>query len=199
MVQNQHAILGKAPSRLPSKVAPQGLRTVARRSPRDDRARLMRKGILVGIIALVGANCQAQPPVAPENPAVVRLSTLGYLPGAEKCATVAGSGGEFIVRDAATGNEVFRGPLKAIEPNLDAAGVEHLLLADFSSLKREGTYRLKVTGAGDSPEFRIHANIFDWPFYCVARGMYLLRCGCAVEGEFHGHAFRQVPCHLHDA
>jgi endoglucanase len=26
-----------------------------------------------------------------------------------------------------------------------------------------------------------------------------MRCGCAVEGDFLGHKFRQEPCHIHDA
>jgi endoglucanase len=153
-----------------------------------------------GIIVLAASICEAQPPTIPEKAAAaIRLNTIGYLPGAKKVATVYGPESEFFIRDADSGSEVLRGSMKAPEPRPDALDDQNLMLADFSAVEREGVYRLVIPGMDESPEFRVATSAFNWPFYCTARAMYLMRCGCAVEGEFLGHRFRQEPCHIHDA
>ena len=42
-------------------------------------------------------------------------------------------------------------------------------------------------------------DIYNWPFYCVTRGMYLWRCGTAVSEAFDGSQFEHGACHLDDA
>ena len=130
----------------------------------------------------------------------VRFSTIGYLPEGRKVATVVGSEAEneFLVRDANSGEEVFRGPLSPVDAQPAPGGEARVMLADFSALDRAGRYRLVVEGGSESPEFEIDSAVYNWPYYLAARAMYLWRCGCAVEGNFAGHTFRQEACHLHD-
>ncbi len=139
-------------------------------------------------------------PTAAEAPAArIRLNTIGYLPDAPKVATIVGPAKEFVVLSADSGDEVLRGSLRVPEPRPDVLDDQSLVLADFSALEREGIYRLVIPGLAESPEFRVAPDVFSWPFYCITRGMYLMRCGCAVEGDFLGHRFRQEACHFHDA
>ena len=74
------------------------------------------------------------------------------------------------------------------------------LFADFSALKREGAYEIKIRGRSESSaQFFVGKDVYNWPFYCVFRAMYLWRCGCEVSGEFAGRRYEHAACHLDDA
>ena len=154
--------------------------------------------VLAGIFWAAALDCPAQPTPQPAA-TPIRLNTIGYLPDAPKLVTIAGTADQFLVADARSGNEVFRGRLSPVEPQTGGSHDARIMLADFSALDRAGSYRLLIPGVGESPEFRIGPDVFNWPFYCVTRAMYLWRCGCAVEAGFAGHTFRQEACHIHDA
>ncbi|HEY3395685.1 MAG TPA: cellulase N-terminal Ig-like domain-containing protein, partial [Lacipirellulaceae bacterium] len=154
--------------------------------------------VLTGIFWAMASDCCAQPTPQPAA-TPIRFNTIGYLPDAAKLVTIVGTADQFLVADARSGNEVFRGRLSPVEPRIDGSDDARIMLADFSALDRAGSYQLLIPGVGESPEFRIAPDVFNWPFYCVTRAMYLWRCGCAVEAEFAGHTFRQEACHVHDA
>jgi endoglucanase len=143
------------------------------------------------------ARAQPATTTVPTAAAPVRLNTVGYPPDSPKQATVASSGERFIIRDADKGREVFRGRLLPIGP--DSPNGPVLRIADFSALTRKGSYRLEIPGGEASCRFRIDEDIYNWPFYCAARAMYLWRCGTAVNADFGGHTFRHEACHLQDA
>jgi endoglucanase len=126
----------------------------------------------------------------------IRLNTVGYLPQAPKLAAVAANRKLFLIRDVSSGREVLRGELSPLDDKTDEP---ILLSADFSAVRDNGTYRLIVPGVAESAEFSIGSDIYNWPFYCTVRAMYLWRCGCAVEGEFGGHTFQHRACHVDDA
>ena len=78
---------------------------------------------------------------APESG--LHVDQVGYLTGHEKKAAVKDSGETaFSIVDAATGATVYEGKLSAAK--LDALSGERLRQADFSALRKVGTYRLKV-------------------------------------------------------
>jgi endoglucanase len=127
----------------------------------------------------------------------VRLNSIGYLPEAAKLATVAGDGKEFVVRDVKTDAEVMEGPLLRVDTG---SSKDPLLFADFTALKREGAYEVKIRGSsGSSAPFFVRKDIYNWPFYCVFRAMYLWRCGTEVSAEFAGRHYEHAACHLDDA
>lgn len=135
-------------------------------------------------------------PASATPAANIAFDTVGYLPQANKCATILGGGSELIVRDAGSNREVLRVKLRQFD---ESSASPRIMLADFSELRREGNYRLAVPGVGESSEFRIGRDVFNWPFYCAVRAMYLCRCGCEVHSEFAGHTFSHYACHTDDA
>jgi endoglucanase len=66
-------------------------------------------------------------------------------------------------------------------------------------LDQEGNYRLEIADGGDSYAFRVAKDVYNWPFYCSLRAMYLWRCGMEVSGEFGCDRFHHAACHLQDA
>jgi endoglucanase len=126
----------------------------------------------------------------------LRLNTVGYRPQSGKLATIETRAEDFIIRDVSNGRDFFRGKLLPVAAN---GGNAALRTADFSGLDRPGVYRIEVPDDNASAEFRVANDIYNWPFYCSMRAMYLWRCGTAVSGEFNGDHFQHDACHLHDA
>lgn len=129
--------------------------------------------------------------------AAVSLNTVGYLPKSQKIASIRGLNGEFVVRSAASSHEVVRGSLARVSDNSTPLR-DAIYFADFSAVSEPGTYALKVAGEDNRIECRVADDLFNWPFYCSVRAMYLWRCGCEVQGEFAGDTFRHAACHLDD-
>ena len=127
----------------------------------------------------------------------VRLNTIGYLPDAEKVATVAAPCNGFKVVRADDGKSVFEG--KPGEAQLNPDTEEQVYLIDFSDLKEAGTFRLLVDGVGESAAFSIREDVYTEPFQVVTRAMYLWRCGMEVDGEYRGIRFHHDACHMDDA
>ena len=164
----------------------------------SQRVRLAGLNLCLVLATLLGSVGFAQDPDAAEPKALpIGVNGVGYLPQSKKLATVVGGGEEFTVRDAQTGEEVLRGKLNS---SGDSTGDgPKLKTADFSALDREGEYVVSVPGVGESGRFRVAQNLYNWPFYLTTRAMYLMRCGCAVEGEFGGDTFKHAACHTDDA
>lgn len=146
------------------------------------------------VLLMPTANVGRSIAVGAEAAAPIGWNSVGYLPHSPKQATIAGNAENFLVVDAQTGNEVLRGRLAPLD-----TPTGKMLIADFSSVDQPGEYELVVPGVGRSGRFRIASDIFNWPLYCGVRGMYLWRCGCAVEGTFGGDTYRHAACHTEDA
>src|SRR4029079_14375745 len=149
------------------------------------------------LLSSVGAGTSVAVEASRPAGAAVRLNSIGYLPESAKIATVDGDGKEFVVRDLKTDAEVMEGPTFRAESDSSKAPN---LFADFSALKREGTYEIKVRGSSESSApFFVGKDTYNWPFYCVFRAMYLWRCGAEVSAEFAGRHYAHAKCHLGDA
>ena len=127
----------------------------------------------------------------------IRFNTVGYLPNAEKQATIAAPCANFTVVRVTDGSTAFKG--KATGPVLDPDTQEQLYTADFSKLKQPGEYQIDVPSVGRSAPFHIAADVYREPFHTAMLGFYLWRCGTAVSATYHGHTFAHAVCHTNDA
>jgi endoglucanase len=134
---------------------------------------------------------------AADESSAIRLNTVGYLPKAEKIVSLAASGTNYAVVRVSDNKTVFTG--KITGPVLNADTGESLYTADFSSVKKNGDYRLVVPGVGQSAPFHIAADVYREPYYTTMRGFYLWRCGIAVSSTYHGETFAHAACHTNDA
>jgi endoglucanase len=128
----------------------------------------------------------------------IALNQVGFLPGRAKRAAVvvdAASSGEagavpFRVVEAASGRKVFEGTLSAART--DAASGDTVAWADFSALKRPGTYRVEACGQS-SDAFAVTDDVYRHALWLTTRAFYGQRCGCAVDL---GGGYRHPACHL---
>ena len=127
----------------------------------------------------------------------IRLNTVGYLPHAEKKASIAATCTNFTVVRLPDLQTVFSSTVTG--PVLDPDTQEQLYTADFSKLKQPGEYQLDVPSVGRSAPFRVAVDVYREPFYVVMRGFYLWRCGTAVSATYHGQTFAHGICHTNDA
>jgi endoglucanase len=159
--------------------------TAWRRSGRKYFAAALLAGLLVNLA------------VAAAPAPTIRLNTVGYLPKAEKKASIAIPCTNFTVILLPVEKKVFSG--KATGPVQNADTQEELYTADFSACTKPGEYALDIPGVGRSAPFRIGKNLYREPFYTAMRGFYLWRCGTAVKGTYRGQTFAHAPCHTNDA
>lgn len=128
-------------------------------------------------------------------PAWPKQAMVGYFLGSLGEARVAQAGAEFTVLDAASGKEVWRGPLALRkDKGFPYPCYQDVWLADFSALRSPGEYRLRVPGLGESFAFRIDEGIPAAFARTYALGLYHQRCGGANELPF--TRFTHGACHL---
>lgn len=107
-------------------------------------------------------------------------------------------GKEFLLLDAKTGKEVFRGKISrriadAVyhSPQTANSGKSRIHFAgeevfelDFSRFGTPGLYRVQVPGVGSSWPFLIGSDAIGEAFYVRMRGMYQKRCGTAKDPQY---------------
>jgi endoglucanase len=117
--------------------------------------------------------------------AAIQVNQLGFLPAAQKLAVVpAGSATRFSLLDAASGKPVFEGALGAAA-TWDASG-ESVRVADFSSVRTPGSYRLAVAGLPDSAPFPIAADAYRALDAGAIRALTLNRASIALPERIAG-------------
>ena len=140
--------------------------------------------------------CPAVSVLAADNPTTaIKLDQVGYLPGSPKIALVSSPAKIFEVRRASDDRLVFHGDLGPVATDpLSGDAVE---AADFSQLRRAGSYYIQIPGVGKSWNFSVGSNVFERTWYLAMRGFYGQRCGTAVDlgSEFPGYS--HPACHLH--
>ncbi len=132
---------------------------------------------------------------ADENPtAAIKVDQVGYLPGGPKIALVSSLAQQFEVRRAGDRVVVYRGTLGPAQT--DPLSGDTVQSADFSRVRRAGTYYIEVPGVGKSWNFSVGGNIYEHAWYLAMRGFYGQRCGTAVDlgADFPGYS--HPACHL---
>jgi len=130
-----------------------------------------------------------------ENPTLaIKVDQVGYLPGGPKIALVSSLAKTFEIRRSSDAKLVFRGVLGPVAT--DPLSGDAVQAADFSQLRRAGSYYIQIPGVGKSWSFSVGSNVFGRTYYLAMRGFYGQRCGTAVNlgPEFPGYAY--AACHL---
>jgi endoglucanase len=123
----------------------------------------------------------------------IKVDQAGYLIDAPKVAIVASeTATAFAVVDS-EGSVALRGSLGTVAEDPDSG--DRVRAADFSSVRRAGSYRIVVDGVGESWPFKIADDAYRRAYYLAMRSYYGQRCGTAVDlgREFPGYA--HGACH----
>jgi endoglucanase len=166
-----------------------------------ERAGMKSRSIVAAIILMVviGGGCMGPAPqkeiaTTTED---IRLNSLGYLPAAQKKATIISACSRFSIKDASTGKTAYsakaKGPFSQQDVN------QTVWIADFSKVSKPGRYYIDVPGVGRSYEFEIGDKVYNNAFKTSMRAFYLWRCGTAVEGDYNGNHYYHAACHTDDA
>ena len=152
--------------------------------------------VIAGGLAFAMADKEAiKEPIQPNTD--IRLNSLGYLPAAQKKATIITECSNFTVKDASKNKTVYSGKVTGPFPQKDVN--QTAWFADFSKLNKPGKYYLEVPGLGRSIDFEIGDKVYDFAFYTSMRAFYLWRCGTEVNAIFNGNHYYHAACHTDDA
>ena len=110
---------------------------------------------------------------------MIAYSMSGYMPFSSKVAVLGFDAKRFDVVDALTGERVYSGNVKS-----QATTIGTFRVADFSGLRREGSYVLRAEGHATRP-FLVSTNAFTDSQWRVLNFIFCQRCGSAVTG-IHG-------------
>jgi endoglucanase len=128
------------------------------------------------------------------SPAPIRVDQIGYPASGTKLAAVVSTASTFAVHRVPDGEKVLEGELA--EPVFDALSGDTVRLADFSILSEEGTFEIRVPGAGRSWPFRIAAAPYADLLQLTMRSYYGQRCGTPVDL---GGGYAHPACHPRSA
>src|ERR1035437_7440904 len=83
----------------------------------------------------------------------VKVSSVGYLPGRVKRASITAAATAFTVKRDADGSVVFTGTASAAKTDADTS--QSIAVADFTTVTEVGKFYVDVTGVGRSEERRV--------------------------------------------
>ncbi|WP_127529588.1 glycoside hydrolase family 9 protein [Paenibacillus kobensis] len=132
---------------------------------------------------------------AASDPSNVRVNQIGYLPIADKIATVISSSTSALnweLRDAATGTAVAAGVTSVY--GFDQASGDSVHKANFSSFTATGSYKLWVSGVGTSAAFNITNDLYPTLTKDAMAYFYFHRMGTPIEA-----AYLAEPAYAHSA
>ena len=114
----------------------------------------------------------------------IRLNQIGFYPDAPKIAIVVSSKSQVFSIQTINGKTIFTGKL-----NLSfKSGFNRLYtrIADFSDLKKAGTYRLNVPGLGYSYPFTIARSVHRKVAVASIKAYYFTRASTKIETKYGG-------------
>ncbi len=153
---------------------------------------------VVSLVVIISGCAGPETPKEPIRPNTdIRLNSLGYLPAAQKKATIISKCSNFTVKEASKGKAVYSGKVTGLFTQNDVN--QTAWLADFSKLNKSGKYYLELPGLGRSIDFEIGDKVYDFAFYTSMRAFYLWRCGTEVNAIYNGSRFCHSACHTDDA
>src|SRR5438270_1992204 len=121
-----------------------------------------------------------------EGSADIKLNQIGFYPAAKKIAviTAPATGDRFYILSSNGKDTVYRGPLS--EARQSAYSSTKTRIADFSVLKKTGSYFVFVPGIGKSYEFRIAEHATHDLAVSVLKGFYFMRSNIPLEKKYAG-------------
>jgi endoglucanase len=144
----------------------------------------------------------------------IYLNQIGFFPDHQKIATVSSRANSFLVRSTKDNSVVFRSTLSSQRP--DPASGDTVRLANFTSLKSPGKYRIELDTGAKGGSFPIGRDAYDHALMITMRSFYGQRCGydvdlgggyahakCHIEAAYHVSSGKTGPCSIsggwHDA
>lgn len=121
----------------------------------------------------------------------IHVDQVGYLPRDKKIAVLNFETDGFRIEDE-TGAVVLSG--KTVHFGTDEISGEDTYVADFTSLRTPGTYKILAEGVV-STSFRVDEQVYDSLMKDICKCFYFLRCGDALSEEFAG-VYYHKPCHM---
>lgn len=122
---------------------------------------------------------------------VIRLNQVGYYPQQEKVAVANAVGvKDFVVVDAATGEEMLQGSTETTNPNAWTQAVRTTM--NFSSLTQPGRYLLLA--GGDTAVFEIKDKALAPLADAALKSFYYQRAGMDIEAPYAGQWARPASC-----
>lgn len=129
--------------------------------------------------------------------AKVFVNQQGYLPDQLKMAYTDHAVDWFAVIDMTTEQTVFQGSVILRKTDDPSTGLD-VYLADFSSLKKPGQYKIRLSDGQESVPFTIADSIFAQVAQKTLKGLYFQRCGQALTEPF-AEPYVHGACHSADA
>ncbi|WP_164515067.1 glycoside hydrolase family 9 protein [Paenibacillus lentus] len=121
---------------------------------------------------------------ADTDPSPIRVNQVGYLPGANKIATIVSSSTSPLAWELRkTGGGVAAQGQTHVYGQ-DQASADHIHHADFSSITEQGTYKLWVSGLGESVQFSITENLYPSLPNEAMEYFYFHRMGIDIEAQY---------------
>lgn len=137
---------------------------------------------------------------ADTDPSPIRVNQIGYLPGADKIATIVSSSTSPLAWELrkAGGSVAAQGQTHVY--GLDQASADRIHHADFSSVTEQGTYRLWVSGLGESVPFAINGNLYPALPSEAMEYFYFHRMGVDIQAQYLSNpAFAHKALHPGDS
>lgn len=140
----------------------------------------------VAVLMLLSLPCF---PAFAAQDVAIGINQVGYLPRAQKLATVpATTENGFLVEDAFTGKTVHTGRLGPTAEWEPAA--QRIRIADFSALAQPGRYRLRIDGLPPSDEFVVADDAYAPLAAAAVKAFYFNRAGIALDAAHAGRHAR---------
>lgn len=143
--------------------------------------------ISIGSAPTAGTSVCEHPVIPPTTtvPTKIRLNQLGFLPASQKLAVVPGvSATTFSIIDTSDDSVALNGNLS------DAAtwepALESVKLADFSTLNKNGSYKIVVAGVDDQPAFTISDSAYANLNTAALKAYYFNRASTALLETYAG-------------
>lgn len=155
----------------------------------------------LAVLVFIGSSCtQKQRVLKSQSSNNILLNQMGYQINAGKKALIRAEVSDFELVDKA-GTVVFEG--KTGRPQYWNLSGDSVRLADFSSYKKEGEYRICIKGTEFSWPFEISKNPYKNLADAALKSYYYARCGVDIEeqfgGKWHrsaGHPDKEVLIHV---
>ena len=125
------------------------------------------------------------PAYAQEPTDAIRLNQVGFYPAAPKVAIIASDAVDaFEVKEAKSGKTVLKGQLGGVRTSQHSG--KHTRLADFSQLRKPGSYIIEIAGLGKSVPFRIGGRVHREVAEAALKGFYYQRASIELPQKFAG-------------
>ncbi|MGN7887828.1 glycoside hydrolase family 9 protein [Dyadobacter sp. 22481] len=136
-------------------------------------------------VSLAAFGLYFSPVRAQQHSDAIRLNQIGFYPAAPKVAVVVSDEADaFEVKEAKTGKTVLKGKLGNVRTSQHSG--KHTRLADFSGLRKPGSYVIEIAGLGRSARFNIGKQVHRDVAKAALKGFYYQRASIDLPEKYAG-------------